>query len=178
MARMVGTSSTMRSERIARIALPGRERILEGDDRQAARVGDALEVLDRHGRRLAKRERRRREHQQRRSAAGLRHAGDARRFQAAVGPDAVDDRQPAADLVPGDVEDAALLLEGAGRDLGRMGVDGDRREAGRRRDVAQVLAEALLVDRKVVGERQQDRRNDALRDIIGVTGTRPSPTRL
>jgi hypothetical protein len=34
-------------------------------------------------------------------------------FEAAVGPDAVDDRQPAADLVPRDVKHPALLIEGA-----------------------------------------------------------------
>ena len=50
------------------------------------------------------------------------------------------------------------------------------------RHVAQMLAEALFVDRKVVEERQQDRRNDAMRHIVGVTGhfgsPWPSPTRL
>ncbi len=39
-----------------------------------------------------------------------------------------------------------------------------------RRDIAQMLAEALLVDREVVGERQQDGRNDAMGHIMGVTG--------
>ena len=96
--------------------------------------------------------------------------GDARRFEAAVGPDAVDDRQLAADLVLRDLEHAPLLVEGAGGDLGRMRVDGDRRDARRRRHVAQVLAEALLVDREVVVERQQHRRDDAVRDVGGVTG--------
>ncbi len=38
------------------------------------------------------------------------------------------------------------------------------------RHVAQVAAEALLVDRQVVVERQQHRRNDAVRDVGRVTG--------
>ena len=75
-----------------------------------------------------------------------RHAGDARRLEAAVGPDAVDDRQPAADLVLRDIEHAPLLVEAAGGDFGRMGVDGDGGNVRRRRDVAQMLAEALLID--------------------------------
>ena len=139
---------------------------------RARRVGDALEMLDRHGRRLSERERRRRKHQQRRGAALLRHAGDAGGFEAAVGPHAVDDRQPAADLVLRDVEHAALFVEAAGGDLGRMGVDGDGGKARGRRHVAQVLAEARLVDRQIVRERQEDGRNDAVRHIVGVTGHR------
>src|SRR4029077_13996080 len=38
--------------RFARLALAGGLRILEGDDRQAAGVGDPPEMLHRHGRRL------------------------------------------------------------------------------------------------------------------------------
>ena len=135
-----------------------------------ARVGDAPEMLDRHGRRLAERERRRREHQERRSAALLRHAGDARGFEAAVGPDAVDDRQPAADLVLRDGKHAALFVEAAGGDFGGVGVHGDGGEPLDRRDVLQVLAESLLVDGEVVGKRQDDGRNDAVRHIMGVAG--------
>ena len=136
-------------------------------------VGDALEMLDRHGRRLAERERRRRKHQQRRGAALLRHSRDARGFEAAIGPDAVDDRQPAADLVLGDVEHAALLLETAGSDLGRMGIDGDGGKPLDRRHVGKMLAEALFVDREIVRERQKHGRNDAMRHIMGVTGHFP-----
>ena len=91
---------------------------------------------------LPERERRRRKHQQRRCAALRRHLGEPRRLDAAVGPDAVDDRQPGADLVLRDVEHALLLVEGAGGDFGRMRVDGDGREALDRGDVAQMLAEA------------------------------------
>ena len=93
-------------QRVLRIALPGRKRILEHDQRQIGGVGDALEMRERHRRRLAERERRRRKHQQRRSAALRRHAGDARGLDAAVGPDAVDQRQARADLVLRDVEHA------------------------------------------------------------------------
>jgi len=68
--------------------------------------------------------------------------------------------------------DPALLVEGARRDLGRMRVDGDARKALHRRDVAQVAAEVLLVDREIVMERQQHRRDDAVRDEGLVTGHR------
>ena len=157
-------------QRVLGIALAGRERILEGDQRQVGGVGDALEVGERHLRRLSQREGRRRKHQQRRGAALGRHAGEPRRLQAAVGPDAVDERQPAADLVLGDGEHTALLLEGAGRDLGGMGVDGDGGDAGGRRHVAQVLAEARLVDGEIGIEGQQHRRDDAVGQIGLVPG--------
>src|SRR6516225_3580823 len=78
-------------QRFARIALTGRQRVLEGDNRQGTRVGDTLEVLDCHRRRLSERERRRREHQKRRGTALFGHARDAHHCEAAVGPDAVDD---------------------------------------------------------------------------------------
>jgi hypothetical protein len=110
-------------------------------------------VLDCHRRRLSERERRRREHQKRRGTALFGHARDARCFEAAVGPDAVDDRQPAADLVPRDVEHPALLIEGAGGDFRRMGIDGDRGEVRGLRDIAKMFAEAALVDRKVFRKR-------------------------
>ena len=156
-------------KRVARIALPGRQRILEHDQRQARRVGDAPEMLDRHRGRLPERERRRRKYQQRRRAAVFRHAGDARGLQTAVGPDAVDDRQLAADLILRDGEYPALLVEGTGGDLRRMSVDRDGGEALDRRDILQVLAETLLVDRQVVVERQDDGRNDAMRHEMGMT---------
>ncbi len=47
-------------------------------------------------------------------AAVLRHARQPRRLETALGIDAVDDRQARADLVLGDRQDAALLVEGAG----------------------------------------------------------------
>ena len=56
---------------LVRIALAGRQRILERDQRQVGGVGDALEMCGRHRDVLAHRERRRRKHQQRRGA-GLR----------------------------------------------------------------------------------------------------------
>ena len=70
----------------------------------------------------------------------------------------------------GDVEHALLLVERAGCHLGRVRVDGDGREALGRGHVAQVLAEARLVDRQVVVERQEDGRNDAVRDVALVAG--------
>ena len=56
----------------------------------------------------------------------------------------------------------------AGRDLGRMRVDGQRRDAFGAADIADVAAEGALVDREVVVERQQDRRNDAVRQVARV----------
>ncbi len=49
-----------------------------------------------------------------------------------------------------------------------MRVDGDGGEALDRGDVAQMLAEARFVDRKIVLERQQHRRDYALGDIVRV----------
>ena len=97
---------------------------------------------------LAERERRRRKHQQRGRAALRRHARDARGLDAAVGPDAIDERQPRADFILRDIENALLLIEGAGGHFGRMRIDGDGRKTFDRRDVAQMLAEAWLVDRR------------------------------
>ena len=51
-ARIAGTCSTILQQRVARVALAGRERILEHDDRQVGGVGDALEMRERHLRRL------------------------------------------------------------------------------------------------------------------------------
>src|SRR5262249_62147507 len=106
----------------------GGERILEHDERQARGIGTAFEVLPRHGWALAQRERRRRKDEQRGRAALIGHAGDAGGFEAAVRPYAVDDRQPIADFVLRNTEDAALLLETARSDLAGMGVNRDRSE--------------------------------------------------
>ena len=51
-----------------------------------------------------------------------------------------------------------------------MRVDGDRGKPFDRRDVAQVAAEALFVDREIVVERQQHGRNDAVGNVMRVTG--------
>jgi len=91
-------------------------------------------------------------------------------LDAAVRPHAVDQRQPLADLVLRDGEHAPLLLETAGGDLGRMRVDGDGGEPLGGRHVAQMAAEALFVDRKVIVEGQQHGRNDAVGEVAGVTG--------
>ena len=56
-----------------------------------------------------------------------------------------------------------------------MRVDGDGRQSLGRGHVAQVLAEARLVDRQVVEERQQYGRDHAMRDIVLVTGHFRSP---
>src|SRR5215475_5392955 len=128
---------------------------------------------ERHGRRLAESERSRRKYKQRRSATLRRHAGEARGLDAAVGPDAVDQWKPGANLVLRDIQHKLLLVEGAGRDLRRMGIDRERREALDRRHIAQVPAEARLVDRKVILERQEHRRNNALRYIRRVPWHRP-----
>src|SRR6478736_233 len=57
-----------------------------------------------------------------------------------------------------------------------MRVDGDRRQSFRRDDVAQVLPEIRLVDRQVVMERQDDGRDDAMRDVGLVAGHSWSPS--
>jgi hypothetical protein len=156
-------------ERLRRIALPGRQRILEGDDRQVRRgIGDAPEMGDRHLGILPEGERARRKHQQRRRSLRLCRLGDACSLQTPIGPDAVHDRQPIAHLFGSDLHDPALLVEGAGCDLGRMRIHGDGRKAFRSGDVAQMGAEALLVDGEVVIERQQQRRDDSSRNVGGM----------
>ena len=76
------------------------------------------------------------------------------------------DRQPVADLVQGEVEHPALLVEGAGMHLGGMRVGGDRGEPAHRRDIAQMLAEGRLVDGEILVEGQQAGGNDARRNEI------------
>src|SRR6516225_1334697 len=98
-------------ERVARIALAGRQRILEDDERQAGGVGNALEVLDRHGWALAERERRRRENEKRRCSTLIGHPRDAGGLDTAVGPYAVDERQAATDFILRDFKHATLLVE-------------------------------------------------------------------
>ncbi len=111
-----------------------------------------------------------REHEQRRGAAFFGHASDPRSLKAAISPDAINQRELSTDLVLGDIQHPALLLESAGGDLGRMGIDGNRGQVRNRSDVAQVFAEAFLVDRKVIEKRQQDRRNNAVGQVMGVAG--------
>jgi hypothetical protein len=152
-------------QRLLRIALAGRQRILEHDERQVGRVGDALEMRERHRGRLPEREGCRRKHQERGGAAVSRHARDARGLHAAVRPDAIHQGQAVADLVLGDIEHAALLVDAAGGDFGRMRVDGDRGDALDPRDVAQMLSESRLVDGEIGIEGQQDRGNDAARRV-------------
>jgi len=113
-------------------------------------------------------ERRRRKHQKRRGAALRRHACKPRRLDAAVGPDAIDQRQFGADLLLRNLEYTPLFVEGARADLRRMRVNGNRRKPFDRRHVAQMLAEALFVDREIVVEGQQHRRDYAVRDVVRV----------
>ena len=84
--------------------------------------------------------------------------------------DAVDERHAIADLVLREVENALLLFEAAGGDFGRVGVYRNCRQALGPRHVAQVTAEAALIDGKVLVERQQHGRNDAVRDVMGMSG--------
>ncbi len=51
-----------------------------------------------------------------------------------------------------------------------MRVDGNRRDALHARDIVQMCTEAGFVDRQVVEERQQHRGNDALGDVLSVSG--------
>ena len=103
-----------------------------------------------------------------------RHAGETSGFNAPVGPDAIDQRKPSADLVLRDLEHTSLLVEGARSDLRRVRVDRNRRQAFHRRHIAQVLAEARLVDCKIIIERQQHGRNYAVGNIRRVTRHSPS----
>ena len=125
-------------------------------------------------RRLPQRERRRREHQQGGCAALRRHAGDARRLEAAVGPDAVDDRQPSpiSSCAISSTRRCSSKVQEATSVECALTVMAEM--PARRRHVAQVLAEARLVDRKVVMERQEDGGDDAVRDVGLVTRHRSS----
>ena len=148
-------------------------RILEHDDRQVGRIGNHLEMGERHlGPHLAAHheDRVRRQHQQARCAGFLGHARDARRLVAAIGVDAVDHRQGIAGLLHGKVEHAALLIEGAGMDLGGMGVDRDRRDAVDPGDVTQMIAGRLLVDGEVVVEGEQRGRDHAGGHVVVEAG--------
>ena len=165
-------------QRRRRIALARGQRILKYDQRQIGRIADGLEMGQHHPGRLAKGEGRRREHQQRRSAAGLGLPRDPRRLQAAVRPDAVNDRQFAADFLARDLHDATLFVARARGDLGRVRVDRDRRQSLHRGDVAQMSAEARLVDREIVVQRQQDGRDHTLGHEIRMAAHVSSPSAL
>ena len=51
-----------------------------------------------------------------------------------------------------------------------MGVDGDGGEPVGRRDIGQMLAEGFLIDAQVLGEGQQDGRDDTVGQVMGMTG--------
>src|SRR6185503_628860 len=89
----------------------------------------------------------------------LGHFRDPRRLEAAVGVDAVDDRQ-IAQFILRHPQDPPLLVEAAGGDLRCVRVDRDRRDPFDRRHVAQVPAVRYLVDRQVVVKRQEHGRDD------------------
>src|SRR5919204_592897 len=80
-------------QRLQRVAITGGDGILECDERQIARLRDALEMLHRHLGALAEVIDVRREHEQRRRAAVGSHARDARGFETAVRVHAVHDGQ-------------------------------------------------------------------------------------
>jgi hypothetical protein len=132
-------------------------------------------MRDCHVRRLTERERSRREHEQRGGAAVVRHAGDAGGLDAAVRPHAAHEREPLADLVLRHLEHPALLIEAARGDLGGMRVDGDGRKTLGRRYVAQMAAEAALIDGEVVVEREQHGRDDTVRDVVRMSRHLVSP---
>jgi len=79
----------------------------------------------------------------------------------------MNDWQAAADFVHGDFENTALLFRGARGDLGRMRVDRYGRQALNGCDIAQMAAEAVFVDRKIVLEWQQHRGDDAMGHVVG-----------
>src|SRR5207244_1655743 len=113
-----------------------------------------------------------------RSATLRRHACETRGLDAAVGPNAVDQRKAGANLVLRNIQHTLLFVEGAGSNLSRMRVNRNRGEALDRRDIAQVPAEARFVDREIVLERQEHRRNYALGYIGRVPWHRPSPAQI
>src|SRR5687767_2988855 len=119
-------------------------------------------MRQRHLRSLAEGVDARWEHEQRGSPTLRGHLRDARRFQAAIGVDAVDDRE--LELLFRDLEHAPLLVECARGDFGGMRIDRDGGQPFDRRHVAQMRAVRGLVDRQVLVERQQDRRDHAGRD--------------
>src|SRR5262249_61557799 len=96
-------------------------------------------------------------------------------LDAPVSPYAVDERQPAADFVLRDFEHAALFVEVARGDLGRMGVYRNGRKAFGGGNVGEMLAEALFIDRQVIGEWQQDGGDHAVRGVMGMAGDFGSP---
>src|SRR5262249_21026011 len=90
------------------------------------------------------------------------------RFEATVGPNAVDDRQARADFILRDFEHPTLFVEAARANLGGMGVNRNGREPFRGGNVGEVLAEAFFVDGEVVGERQQDRGDHSMWHELGM----------
>jgi hypothetical protein len=73
------------------------------------------------------------------------------------------DRHLGTDLILGNVHDALLFFESAGRGFRGVRVDGDRRQTRRRRDVAQMGAVGCLIDGQIGCKRQQDSGDDAFR---------------
>jgi hypothetical protein len=112
------------------------------------------------------------------NGAGGNTSSDARGFDAPVRPDAVHQRQARADLILRDIEHTLLFVECARSDFGRVCVDGDRRQALDRSHIAQVPAEACLVDREIVVERQEHCRNHAVRNISLPLCHEPSPSEI
>ena len=80
--------------------------------------------------------------------------------------DAGDHRQAIADLVDGDVEHLALLVEGAGMHFGGVRIGGERGEPADGGDIAQMLAVRRRVDGEIRVEGQQAGRYDARRNEI------------
>src|SRR4029079_983634 len=102
-------------------------------------------------------------------------SGLRRRVDPPVRPDAVHQRQARADLILRDLKYTLLLIEAARSDFSRVRVDGDRGQAFHGRAVAQMLAEAGLIDREIVVEWQKNRRNYAVRDISLLRCHEPLP---
>ena len=153
---------------LVRIAEPAGQRIVEADQWQAGRGRDRREMGQRHFRpELAPHAHALRwKDQQCGGAVGLGEPGNAGGFEAAIGIDPGDDRQPVAELVHREAHDLALLIDRAGMHFGGMAIDGQRRNTGDRGDIAQMLAIGGFVDREIGFERQQHRRDDALRQPI------------
>ena len=91
----------------------------------------------------------RRKDEQRGRAVGLGMPGDARGFEAAVGINAGDDRQPVAELIHREAHDLALLVEGAGVHLQEWPLTVSAEMPGDSGDIAQVLSIGGRIDREI-----------------------------
>ena len=102
-------------------------------------------------------------------ATGLGALCDSCRFQAAVCPYSMNDRELRTNLLAGDFHHPTLFIGGAGGHFRRMRVHRDRGQPLDSSDVPQMTAKARLVDRKIFVEWQQNCRDYAVRNIVAMS---------